>query len=355
MAATTETKVVRFTRTRNNGTDVCASCNVRTWKDRIDASTGLCEACYEEAGLENEHSDGHHEVNPNPECPDCKEVAMVTVEALVPTKLADCGGYEVVRSDGVVVGTYDNALDASTKLEMLRKSDDTAQYRARPVHKDTPLGQELLAQKRAALAAIAGENPMVTETKSKAQAKREVAAEAKAAAKAQAEQSKAQAKAEKDAARAAKAAQPKAEKAPKREAIIQTFPGRADAFITRRNQVSGHECGLCHQAIGVNQTYERLQKSGPANEVAGFTLPKGQVHFHTDCVKDVATGIRLAEQAAAAKASKAPTAPTPKAEKAEKAPKAPRKPKAAPASETSENGVVAEAEAIAELTNEPVE
>lgn len=35
----------------------------------------LCPQCYDEAGLENAHSDGHHE-GPDeyvPECPDCQE------------------------------------------------------------------------------------------------------------------------------------------------------------------------------------------------------------------------------------------------------------------------------------------
>lgn len=32
----------------------------------------LCPTCYDEAGLENEHSDGYHEEEPDPDCPDCR-------------------------------------------------------------------------------------------------------------------------------------------------------------------------------------------------------------------------------------------------------------------------------------------
>jgi hypothetical protein len=33
----------------------------------------MCVACYDASGLENEHSDGHHVDDPNPECPQCKD------------------------------------------------------------------------------------------------------------------------------------------------------------------------------------------------------------------------------------------------------------------------------------------
>lgn len=32
----------------------------------------LCPTCYDDAGLENEHSDGLHDDESNPECPDCQ-------------------------------------------------------------------------------------------------------------------------------------------------------------------------------------------------------------------------------------------------------------------------------------------
>jgi hypothetical protein len=32
----------------------------------------LCRECRMAAELENEHSDGHHEGKPHPDCPDCK-------------------------------------------------------------------------------------------------------------------------------------------------------------------------------------------------------------------------------------------------------------------------------------------
>lgn len=39
--------------------------------DKDALALRLCAACYEEAGLENEHSDGMHQHGKHPDCPDC--------------------------------------------------------------------------------------------------------------------------------------------------------------------------------------------------------------------------------------------------------------------------------------------
>lgn len=51
----------------------CADCGEPHPAKHIDPSTGLCGPCYDRAGLENAHSDGHHANEPDPECPDCLE------------------------------------------------------------------------------------------------------------------------------------------------------------------------------------------------------------------------------------------------------------------------------------------
>ncbi len=63
----------------------CGSCgtNYATTTARADpsclfrdaAGCGLCIACYDEAGVENEHADGHHSGAPEPRCADCREVS----------------------------------------------------------------------------------------------------------------------------------------------------------------------------------------------------------------------------------------------------------------------------------------
>jgi|ERR1035437_879944 recombinational DNA repair protein RecR len=50
----------------------CQECGELHAAASLDGSTGLCEICYDLAGMENEHSDGHHDV-PNLECRDCAE------------------------------------------------------------------------------------------------------------------------------------------------------------------------------------------------------------------------------------------------------------------------------------------
>lgn len=52
----------------------CSSCDERTlsvdtYEDRDAAALRLCLPCYDEAGLENEHSDGHHDQGCPEGCP----------------------------------------------------------------------------------------------------------------------------------------------------------------------------------------------------------------------------------------------------------------------------------------------
>ena len=66
-------KTTRFNRGQNRGTAVYLECERRTWRERIDESTGLCEDCYEREGRINEHEDGHHKDAPQAECPLCQQ------------------------------------------------------------------------------------------------------------------------------------------------------------------------------------------------------------------------------------------------------------------------------------------
>lgn len=68
-------KIARFDRTNPFGrktTYICDNCGKRTRETGdSESGVGLCKKCFEEAGLENEHSDyGHKEFNPK--CPTCR-------------------------------------------------------------------------------------------------------------------------------------------------------------------------------------------------------------------------------------------------------------------------------------------
>lgn len=49
----------------------CRGCDQRFRAIDLDMSTRMCEECFDAAGLENEHNDGHHDDNPDPGCPWC--------------------------------------------------------------------------------------------------------------------------------------------------------------------------------------------------------------------------------------------------------------------------------------------
>lgn len=54
--------------------NVCAECGKRTNKvNRSLDNPDLCNKCFEIAGLENGHADGHHEDHFEKGCPDCDE------------------------------------------------------------------------------------------------------------------------------------------------------------------------------------------------------------------------------------------------------------------------------------------
>lgn len=71
------THPTKFAKGRNPGTMKCYSCGKVTWRAYIetivDATSGICRDCYEEAGYENAHSDGHHDAQPDYNCPVCRE------------------------------------------------------------------------------------------------------------------------------------------------------------------------------------------------------------------------------------------------------------------------------------------
>jgi len=71
-------KIVGFERGRNRGTRICSSCGKKTWQSKGQDQGGgffLCETCFDEAGLENEHQDGYHAADANganDACPMCQ-------------------------------------------------------------------------------------------------------------------------------------------------------------------------------------------------------------------------------------------------------------------------------------------
>jgi len=64
-------------RTLTRGFEIytCRGCGKRTrvgFEDDVDAyNLELCYECWEDAGLENDHSDGHHSEVSNPDCRWC--------------------------------------------------------------------------------------------------------------------------------------------------------------------------------------------------------------------------------------------------------------------------------------------
>lgn len=70
-------KLVTRTRTAKQCTGGCGKgVTARNSAAKVYRALGydnMCAACYDVAGLENEHSDGHHADEPNADCPQCKD------------------------------------------------------------------------------------------------------------------------------------------------------------------------------------------------------------------------------------------------------------------------------------------
>lgn len=59
--------------TRGSGCYTCRACGKRTRETgEGESSIELCIRCYDDAGLENNHSDGGHDDNPHPDCYLCQ-------------------------------------------------------------------------------------------------------------------------------------------------------------------------------------------------------------------------------------------------------------------------------------------
>ena len=62
----------------------CYSCGedklIAEW-DSDSHGVNLCTACYEEAGLENEHRDGEHDEHDDPNCPMCQDARVALEDA----------------------------------------------------------------------------------------------------------------------------------------------------------------------------------------------------------------------------------------------------------------------------------
>jgi hypothetical protein len=67
----------RRTRTAKECTGGCGKgVTARNSAAKLRAAMGyedMCATCYDKAGVENEHSDGHHADEPNADCPQCKD------------------------------------------------------------------------------------------------------------------------------------------------------------------------------------------------------------------------------------------------------------------------------------------
>jgi hypothetical protein len=65
----------------NNSTYICSSCKHNTRNVGGDeAILSLCERCYDEAGRDNAHSDGHHDAEKDMECLACNPAVKSVIE-----------------------------------------------------------------------------------------------------------------------------------------------------------------------------------------------------------------------------------------------------------------------------------
>lgn len=65
----------------NNSTYVCGNCKHLTRNVGGDeAGCTLCERCYDEAGIENAHSDGHHDAEKDMTCHECNPALLTVIE-----------------------------------------------------------------------------------------------------------------------------------------------------------------------------------------------------------------------------------------------------------------------------------
>lgn len=77
----------------------CANCGKRRIDKRTQgADSTLCTVCFEFAGRENEHLDGHHDDIPVVGCPDCAEVtpAMPVAKAVKFAEFAKANGWSAL-------------------------------------------------------------------------------------------------------------------------------------------------------------------------------------------------------------------------------------------------------------------
>jgi len=65
-------ETTRFNKGKNAGTIKCRGCGKGTWKEYEYTQCGLCNTCFDEAELENEHLDQGHE-EPVAGCPLCED------------------------------------------------------------------------------------------------------------------------------------------------------------------------------------------------------------------------------------------------------------------------------------------
>lgn len=102
---------------RTNTMTTCRVCGKRTHSS-IDGATDiqLCRECYEKAGLENEHSDGHHAGLPNKNCRECQKApaalalpvtAPIAEPVAVPAAFPPCN----CAATGLICGNCAASLD----------------------------------------------------------------------------------------------------------------------------------------------------------------------------------------------------------------------------------------------------
>ena len=89
-----------------NSKATCPVCEKKIGNSKVERenryynNTKLCSKCFEEAGLENDHQDGHHDGEFNDECPMCREAA----EAAEAAEVTEDGEWTTIKASEIQPG-----------------------------------------------------------------------------------------------------------------------------------------------------------------------------------------------------------------------------------------------------------
>jgi hypothetical protein len=157
-------KTSRGTLRRGSNTIVaCTTCGRRFQSHTSDgagpfrpAESILCPACWEAAGMENEHSDGHHRDQPNGACEACRNEATIghvkRISAELASRVKSIGAL-VTKTDAKTTETPKTSTPVTTVKEVsMRASKSVSVSKSKTVSakKSKPVATKPAAKKSAA-------------------------------------------------------------------------------------------------------------------------------------------------------------------------------------------------------------